>query len=110
MGAITKFRVKMKLFLCVLAITLCATSGLKLLKSKKEQITRVPLKYDEGKAQIQIQELCNTVCSQYSEEYLQLKKGTEPVDNARVQKAQAKFVTCHLKCSLSIKAQLKSLQ
>ncbi|KRX77033.1 hypothetical protein T06_11629 [Trichinella sp. T6] len=86
------------------------TSGLKLLKSKKEQITRVPLKYDEGKAQIQIQELCNTVCSQYSEEYLQLKKGTEPVDNARVQKAQAKFVTCHLKCSLSIKAQLKSLQ
>ncbi|KRY10412.1 hypothetical protein T12_243 [Trichinella patagoniensis] len=63
-----------------------------------------------GKAQIQIQELCNTVCSQYSEEYLQLKKGTEPVDNARVQKAQAEFVTCHVKCSLSIKAQLKSLQ
>ncbi|KRZ59948.1 hypothetical protein T02_6036 [Trichinella nativa] len=86
------------------------TSGLSLLKSKKEPITQVPLKYDEGKAQIQIQELCNTVCSQYSEEYLQLKKGTEPVDNARVQKAQAEFVTCHLKCSLSIKAQLKSLQ
>ncbi|KRX12642.1 hypothetical protein T07_5180 [Trichinella nelsoni] len=99
----------MKLFLCVLAITLCATSSLKLFKSKKEEITRAPLKYDEGKAQIQIQELCNTVCSQYSEEYLKLKTGTESVDNAEVQKAQAKFVTCHLKCSLSIKAQLKSL-
>ncbi|KAL1233000.1 Peptidase [Trichinella spiralis] len=100
----------MKLFLCILAITLCATSSLKLFKSTKEQIKRAPLKYNEGKAQIQIQELCNTVCSQYSEEYLNLKKETEQVDNARVQEAQAQFVTCHLKCSLSIKAQLKSLQ
>ncbi|KAL1233001.1 Cytochrome c-552 [Trichinella spiralis] len=100
----------MKLFLCILAITLCATSGLKLLKSKKEQITRAPLKYDQHKVESQVEELCNTVCSQYSEEYLKLSKDREPADKAGVQKAQAEFVTCHLRCSTSIKAELKSLQ
>ncbi|XP_003376059.1 conserved hypothetical protein [Trichinella spiralis] len=86
------------------------TSGLKLLKSKKEQITRAPLKYDQHKVESQVEELCNTVCSQYSEEYLKLSKDREPADKAGVQKAQAEFVTCHLRCSTSIKAELKSLQ
>ncbi|KRY44065.1 hypothetical protein T03_11152 [Trichinella britovi] len=110
MVAITKFRLKMKLFLCVLAIALCATSSLNLFKSKKEEITRAPLKYDEGKVEIKIRELCSTVCSQYSEEYVKLTRDPDVMDRAAVQKADAEFATCHLSCSSSIDAQLKSLQ
>ncbi|KRZ96779.1 hypothetical protein T08_10806 [Trichinella sp. T8] len=110
MGAITKFRLKMKLFLCVLAIALCATSGLNLSKSTKEKITRAPLIYDKVEAHIQIYGLCSTVCNQYSEEYLKLKNGPEPVVNDGLYKAREDFVTCHMNCVSSIEAQLKSLQ
>ncbi|KRZ74089.1 hypothetical protein T10_12230, partial [Trichinella papuae] len=106
MGEITKFRLKMKLFLCVLAITLCATSGFKLFKTKKEQITQTPLKYDQGKAESLIQELCSVVCSQYSEEYLKLTKEQD----ADAQKAKAEYVTCSLRCTTSVKAELRSLE
>ncbi|KRZ18008.1 hypothetical protein T11_13898 [Trichinella zimbabwensis] len=109
MWEITKFRLKMKLFLCVLAITLCATSGFKFFKTKKEQITRTPLKYDQGKAESLIQELCSVVCSQYSEEYLKLTKEQESVNDADAQKAKAEYVTCSLRCTTSIKAELRSL-
>ncbi|KAL1237885.1 Hydrogenosomal chaperonin HSP60 [Trichinella pseudospiralis] len=100
----------MKLFLCVLAITFCATSGLKLFKTKKEQITTTQLKYDQEKVESQIQELCSTVCSQYSEEYLKLTEEKELANDAEVQKAKARYVTCSLKCTTSIKAEIRSLE
>ncbi|KRY77092.1 hypothetical protein T4B_3077 [Trichinella pseudospiralis] len=109
MGEITNFRLKIKLFLCVLAITLCATSGFQF-KPKKEKGIRTPLKYDQEKVESQIQELCSTVCNQYSEKYLQLTKDLDSVNEVEVQTAQAEYVSCLLRCTSFLETELKSFE
>ncbi|KRZ74094.1 hypothetical protein T10_482 [Trichinella papuae] len=109
MWEITKFRLKMKLFLCVLAITLCASSGFQF-KAKKGKAIQTPLKYDQEKVESQIQELCSTVCNQYSEEYLQLEKELDSVNEVELQTVKSEYVTCLLRCTSSIEAELRLLE